>query len=608
MSSSTNVQSSTSSASSFGTITVKKGQGLTHGLKDLVDKLSQEGKAEVGTIDWSKTIDKLGEIQKHRTEATTNSVFRGDTPPAGTGTNRDINWQKNMVVDKGNIEFSDDEMKELFEAMGVKLKSSPKEGSTENPANPSAEDAVDKNVKKESKIPGSEYKDGEEVTTNEEGLTVKKYTKYHEKSVETYNKDNMLIKDETYNLRGKLSSTTTYEYNAQNQKSKRSSYKADNTLDYTDTYEYNAQGKKIKEIGYSPDRKDFNYTATFEYDAQGKQTMYIATRPDGTLSEKIAHEYDSKGQEIKYISEIPDENYYKEESYEYDAQGNQIKSVTKDKTGVTEIKTYEYDSRKNLTKLTISDNAGIKEIETYEYDSKDKEIKSRVEKPMDNTYTEESHEYDSQGNEIKFTRRDENGKIEVMTVEYDAQNREIKRFYYDDKTLTEAFKYNPVTGNQSEFCKYDKGKLSEMTRYEYDSYGDIVKELSYKLDGKTLAGIIKNERNSDGKLIKQSNYKANGKTLTSVRHYEPNSGRNIDVYEYENGKLSYIVKFEHDSSGNEKRQLTYMPNGKTLWYVTSELSSSGIYLKRTVYKADGKTVDYSEKWDENQNKWIKLAK
>lgn len=108
-------------------LVIKKNEGLTHGLKAKIEELKASGKIEVdGNIytkeHWNAAIKTFQDINDKR-KPPSKSIFTG-----GNGTN----WHKNMIVQKGNAELSDEEINELLTSMGIKLKS-------EAPARPTVE-------------------------------------------------------------------------------------------------------------------------------------------------------------------------------------------------------------------------------------------------------------------------------------------------------------------------------------------------------------------------------------------------------------------------------------------------------------------------------------
>ncbi len=92
-------------------VSIKQGQGITHALKDLVDKLVKDKNAQLsdGKIskeEWQAAIKVLDGIQQSRKANNQASIFG-----------------RNYLVHKGDkIDFSADEMNRLYAAMGVEIK------------------------------------------------------------------------------------------------------------------------------------------------------------------------------------------------------------------------------------------------------------------------------------------------------------------------------------------------------------------------------------------------------------------------------------------------------------------------------------------------------
>ena len=503
---------------SFGTITIQKGQGITQGLKALVDKLSQEGKAEVGKIDWSKTIDKLSDIQKHRTDANTNSVFRGDTPPVGTGTNKNINWQKNMVVDKGNIEFSDDEMQELFEAMGVKIKVSEKDSKPEaqkpaatgstatgstSTAGATATTAIPaENVKKESKIPGTVYQDGEEVSKDKAGHFIKKY----KAEVEAENGTKELKNHNEY-------------YDSHNKIAKAKVFKADGKLDYISYFDAKTENESTRKV---MDDYGVDEVYKYKYDPEtGRQMERIEYGRDGTIFGVIKYEYDSKtGKKVK-DTKYDDEKGEKAIAYmsEYDSNtGKIVKDTTFDKDkSIGGITKYEYDP-----------NTG-KRVRTTDYDQ-DMKIYNITE------YAPET------GKQVKFTVYQDDGK----TINWVGVGDRDQDDYYEI------------------VYKKDGKRIDYIERYEYETNTNGNKILKdsprtyYKEDGKSVDYELTEYNRSLGQRMQKIVYKADGKT---VDHYEK---FNTTTKEYEKINSTSEPKIAVPVKTNELSEVFTMKNGLSI--------------------------------------------
>lgn len=94
-------------------ISIGKGQGLTHGLKTYAESLGYDT-SKISQQNWNDTITKLEYIQRDRADENKNSIYSTDTTKSG--------WQGKMVVQEGNVEFTDGEMESLLTSMGLQTK------------------------------------------------------------------------------------------------------------------------------------------------------------------------------------------------------------------------------------------------------------------------------------------------------------------------------------------------------------------------------------------------------------------------------------------------------------------------------------------------------
>ena len=103
-------------------ITIQKNMGLTQALKAHV--LQNNYKMSDGSInakEWNKTIDVLESINEKRKKSGVTPIFTGGTDRSRAG------WHTSFVVHPNQeIEFTKEEMKELYEAMGVSIDGSEK--------------------------------------------------------------------------------------------------------------------------------------------------------------------------------------------------------------------------------------------------------------------------------------------------------------------------------------------------------------------------------------------------------------------------------------------------------------------------------------------------
>ena len=91
-------------------ISISKGQGLTQGLKAYAEAKGYDT-SKISKQNWESTISRLEEIQASRVNNKQNSIYTDDANKSG--------WQGKMVVNQGNVEFSDAEVQSLFASMGL---------------------------------------------------------------------------------------------------------------------------------------------------------------------------------------------------------------------------------------------------------------------------------------------------------------------------------------------------------------------------------------------------------------------------------------------------------------------------------------------------------
>lgn len=98
-------------------ITIQKNMGLTQALKAHVLKNNYTmSDGSISAKEWNKTIDVLESINEKRKKAGSTPIFTGGNDRSKSG------WHTSFIVQPNQkIEFSKDEMKELYEAMGVTL-------------------------------------------------------------------------------------------------------------------------------------------------------------------------------------------------------------------------------------------------------------------------------------------------------------------------------------------------------------------------------------------------------------------------------------------------------------------------------------------------------
>ena len=88
-------------------ITIKQGQGVTHALRDLVNKNKMKmSDGSISKTEWNETVKVLDQIEAERKANGKASIFGGD----------------NHLVNAGDkIDFTADEMEKIYKAMGVEF-------------------------------------------------------------------------------------------------------------------------------------------------------------------------------------------------------------------------------------------------------------------------------------------------------------------------------------------------------------------------------------------------------------------------------------------------------------------------------------------------------
>lgn len=199
------------------------------------------------------------------------------------------------------------------------------------------------------------------------------------------------------------------------------------------------------------------FSESFEYDRSGMRTDYIDH--DGNRS---TYWYDEKHRTIRELR--PDGSDIRNE---YDEKGNLV-SVNENGN----VTGYSYDSQGNKTSALYSDGSR----ETWTYDNH-----GLVTSWTDRDGVFEEYIRDSKGNLTDFKK----GGKSVYSCEYDSKGQNIKKTIYGQ---------NPI-----------------VTDYEYDTYGNLIKEVTggiseeYEYDSRNRIRKIK----SSGKLIAEYEYSGN---------------------------------------------------------------------------------------------------
>ena len=318
-------------------ITIKKNQGITQALFDLVKNENLSG-GKIDATEWKNALSVLNEIQANREKNGQADIFTG-----GSGND----YHKNYVVKTGQqIEFTSEEIQKLYNALGVTLKdeksTQPAQGTTqtgqtvctgevkqtpqktETPKSKVPQDArrtvcsgvlYSKSTDKYYKIENGEYveikgkhggrvfgfeKDGhyyEKLSWDKNGMRVNycNSSGYVEKT-SIYDNQARPIK-ETYYKNGKPVSSSTYKYTQYGRTEKY--FEHNKGWKRTETYNYNNSGRETG--GALGDGTKF----TTRYLKDGVSFMRSFTRNDGSHYYWIfpsggnAYECDANGKPFK---------------------------------------------------------------------------------------------------------------------------------------------------------------------------------------------------------------------------------------------------------------------------------------------------------------------
>ena len=188
-------------------------------------------------------------------------------------------------------------------------------------------------------------------------------------------------------------------------------------------YEYDLNGNFVKSIWYSSDEKTVDRVFINTYDENGNRTsITVYYNYDGEIKKHLYFEmkYDEHGNETEWFEVKAD---------------NGIGTVCK--------YSYKYDDKGNITKKTEDNSSSKGKISEYTYTYDDDgnmltETLKRYSKKETLSESSRKYEYDSRGNLIREETISDNGStVNVITYEYDAQNRKIREVKGSSETLYE---------------------------------------------------------------------------------------------------------------------------------------------------------------------------
>lgn len=244
---------------------------------------------------------------------------------------------------------------------------------------------------------------------------------------------------------------------------------------------------------------------------------------------------------------------------QYDPQGRLVsesKTYSSQFSGnYTESYTYEYDTKGNNTKITYSHNNVVKKVTKKEYSLLGK-------------LTQEVISVDGVSNALQKTLFTESGSVQIF---YDKDGvtetiKEIIGLDINGQIITKevvsangkvAFsdKYTyALLGKVSRWVHYDAAdKVTTVTNYEYDSAGNLTKEITTRND--VLYASTLNTYNTKGVLEKKT--RLNGSNQVDYYFtYEYNSkGLMVKENYFYNNQILSIRGFEYDMKNNKIKEL-----------------------------------------------------
>ena len=250
-----------------------------------------------------------------------------------------------------------------------------------------------------------------------------------------------------------------------------------------------------------------------------KETYYNS---DNSFCEWAEYKYDSQGNVIS--KKMHDENsvLYCEDIYAYDANGRLIKEIIRSEGAIGSWTEYSYENNRIVKESHCSDNGVVYAEYLFEYDAKGNMVREIYVDSDGSSRISSEYEYDSKGNVIK-----EKGFFgDSYEYEYDSKGNRTKsiEFLGGELNKIKVWEYN----DKGEITKYiwynDDNTIEQYIEYkkEYDSHGNLVKELYCSYDGETDGYLYDHEYDDDNNISK-----------TTIYYYSGNEMAGWIVYEYE---------------------------------------------------------------------------
>ena len=258
---------------------------------------------------------------------------------------------------------------------------------------------------------------------------------------------------------------------------------------YNSKVTYDESGRPISVLSYGAD--EFYENTTLTYDAQGNATGYVTKDKAGNVTFSFTLTYDANGNKTEQVR-VYESGYTEIEKFEYDSENRNVRHERiwgADNADNAEIYEYFYNAEGLLIKETCSYMSGGQRqllCYEYEYDSEGKLLTADI--LQNGVKSNAIYYYDNNDNLTKCVEEDEFGKVNTISYFYDENGNVIKGTYVvidEDGDL--------VLDNTTEYTYNDRGLVENKSHvsinyltpdysmeirheYEYDEYGNIIKE------------------------------------------------------------------------------------------------------------------------------------
>ncbi len=319
---------------------------------------------------------------------------------------------------------------------------------------------------------------------------------------ETDEKGN-LVKNSYYSAEGVLELYNTYEYDENDNLIKETNYDAEgNLLSYTETA-YNDRGMKTEKSYFDSDGSCVYYE-TYKYDENNNCTeeyYYQGT----VLDYYVISEYNDRNLPVHITCFLADDSISSEYEYQYDNEGNLVSEIRSDGAGAKDFVHYE---RNGIYLQETCENAVGEIIYKRDYEN-GVIVREYFYENGVMTYFEETDD------DITVrTYVDESGKL-LYSKTYDAGGNTIAETYYDDDASVRdyyTFEYNDDNYVFKQSYHNAAGVVLWYNIYEYDIYGNVVKDSCYLADELESYKVM--EYDGQGNEIKNSVYNKDGELMT----------------------------------------------------------------------------------------------